>query len=137
MNLFRKLIHNENGGVAVEFAFAIPILVVMMLMVIDLGRGIFAYSTLNSASADAVRYASVHGLESIYPRTDQQIIDFARSRAVGFDDPNLTVRLTWNPSGYSGGQVEVVMLYDFTFFVSGLIGIPPTTLGGKAALSVM
>ena len=137
MKRLRRLLKNEKGGVAVEFAVALPILVVMMLMVIDLGRAIFAYSTLNSAAADAVRYASVHGVESVHPRTNEQIIAFARQRAVGFNDNNLTVALNWVPSGYAGAQVEVILTYDFTFFVTGMIGIPPTTLGGKAALTVM
>lgn len=135
-NLLR-LWRDEKGGVAVEFAVAIPILVLMMLMVIDLGRAMFAYSTLNSASADAVRYASVHGAESLYPRTNQQIIDYAKQRAVGFNDANLTVTLSWVPSGYAGAQVEVLMTYNFSFFVTGLIGLPPTTLGGKSSLTVM
>ncbi len=45
----------------VEFAVAMPVLLLMLYGLMEFGRMVFIYSLVNTASRDAVRYASAYG----------------------------------------------------------------------------
>jgi Flp pilus assembly protein TadG len=45
----------------VEFAIALPVLLMMLLGIIEVGRMIFMYTLVTNASRDAVRFASAYG----------------------------------------------------------------------------
>ena len=47
----------------VEFAIALPILLVLLVGLLEVGRMVFIYSAINNASREAVRYASAIGLD--------------------------------------------------------------------------
>ena len=46
----------------VEFAFALPILLALVIGILEVGRLIFIYSSVTNASRNAARYASAFGL---------------------------------------------------------------------------
>jgi Flp pilus assembly protein TadG len=56
-----------RGQALVEFALVAPILIIMILSIIELGRFIFAYEVANSAVREGTRYAIVHGYYSLAP----------------------------------------------------------------------
>jgi len=51
----------QRGQGLVEFALVIPLFLLMVMAVIDLGRVIWAQDDLGNAAREATRYASVHG----------------------------------------------------------------------------
>jgi len=53
--------HGIRGQAIVEFAIVLPILLVILVGILEVGRMILIYSALNNASRNAVRYASVVG----------------------------------------------------------------------------
>lgn len=75
-----------RGQAAVEFALIVPIFVLLLLGIFDLGRAVYASSTLNNAAREGARQAIV-----------DQTVAHIRDRAVGH-----SVAL-----GVSGGDVEV------------------------------
>ena len=46
----------------VEFSIALPVLIVMLVGIMEVGRMIVTYALVNNASRDAVRYASAVGI---------------------------------------------------------------------------
>jgi Flp pilus assembly protein TadG len=52
----------ENAQAIVEFAIVLPILLVLLVGILEVGRMIFLYAAVNNASREAVRYASAWGL---------------------------------------------------------------------------
>jgi Flp pilus assembly protein TadG len=52
-----------RGQAIVEFAIALPILLILMVGILEVGRAIFIYSAVTNASREAVRYASAVGLD--------------------------------------------------------------------------
>src|ERR1044071_4879824 len=59
-SLFRKSTPSR-GQAMVEFAIALPVLLLILYGIMEFGRMVFIYSLVNTASRDAVRYASAYG----------------------------------------------------------------------------
>src|SRR6266545_2337009 len=53
---------NEQAQAIVEFAIVLPILLVLLVGILEVGRMIFIYAAINNASREAARYASAWGL---------------------------------------------------------------------------
>jgi Flp pilus assembly protein TadG len=108
---------DASGQTLVEFALIVPIFILMMVGIFDVGRAVYAYSTINNAAHEAVRLAIV----------DQNTADVraravSQSVAVGVNSADVTVR--WLSSEYTdvapcnatpryGCAVEVSVSYDF------------------------
>lgn len=54
----------STGQSLVEFALVFPIIVLIFFGLFDLGRGVFAYNTLENAARDGARVAAVNQVES-------------------------------------------------------------------------
>ena len=50
----------ERGQALVEFALAIPIFILMLVAVFDLGRGVYAYNGVSEAAREIARITSTH-----------------------------------------------------------------------------
>lgn len=52
---------SSRGQSLLEFALVLPVFLVMVFAIIDMGRVIWAYDNLGNAAREGTRYASVHG----------------------------------------------------------------------------
>jgi Flp pilus assembly protein TadG len=59
----RQRLHGRgsSGQTLIEFALVLPVFLVMVFAVVDMGRVIWAYDNVSSAAREGARYASVHG----------------------------------------------------------------------------
>ena len=118
-----------SGQTLVEFALIVPLFILMMMGVFDVGRAIYAYSTINNAAHEAARLAIV----------DQDTADVrakAVSHAVGVGVRAADVTVRWLSAQYTdvapcnatprfGCAVEVSVQYQFnaaTPIISNLLG---------------
>ncbi len=99
--------HHSRGQALVEFALVIPFLLVILLVVIDVGRAIFAFNTVSEAARTAARVAIV----------DQNLTDVQNAVV---QDP----RTAW--LGLTGGDVTC----------SACATVPPSTATLGAIVSV-
>lgn len=53
--------HRARGQALVEFSLVLPIFLIMLMAVVDIGRAIWAQNSLASAAREGARYAIVHG----------------------------------------------------------------------------
>lgn len=67
----------EEGSISVEFALVAPLLVLLLLIVMDMGRFFFVQISLNSASHEAVRIASMREVSGSY------MVSYANATAPG------------------------------------------------------
>ena len=69
LNYFKRIWKNIRAQGMVEFALALPVLLLLMFGIIEGGRLLFLYSAVHSASREAVRYGSASGeVTSLTPR---------------------------------------------------------------------
>lgn len=114
----RRVLSEEGGQTLVEFALVLPVLVLIMVGIIDFGRGFQNYVALGNAVREAAREASVHGSGAAAPwgpaANDANVTTAVRGRAVGLVGESITVTSSW-PSGNNAQGSEVVVGGSYTF----------------------
>jgi len=128
---------DSRGTAVIEFALTFPTLVIVTLMIFDMGRALFALTTINHLASEAARYASVRGADSPTSTTVDAITTYVENRAVGMDLNDLTISVTFDPSSYTGGKVEVQIDYNFAFFVSGFLPVTDITMSAESNMTVL
>ncbi|MGE5292510.1 MAG: TadE/TadG family type IV pilus assembly protein [Micromonosporaceae bacterium] len=88
----------EQGQALVEFALVLPVFILLLVGLFDLGRAVYAFNTISNASREAVRVAIV----------DQDctfIVNQAVQRAVslGINASDVSVYV-WDPSAANAGN---------------------------------
>ncbi len=60
MRFHRSTRHRGRGQSLVEFALVIPIFLLIMVAIFDLGRAVFAYNSVTNAAREGARFAAVN-----------------------------------------------------------------------------
>ncbi len=116
----------DTRGVAViEFAFIAPILMMLTIGILDVGRAMHALNTMEHTAKEAVRYASVHGSASASPASKYDIAKFVKNGAIGLDAKRMTVQVSWAPNNNPGSAVVVDIAYDFNSMLVGIFKSSP------------
>jgi Flp pilus assembly protein TadG len=76
----------QRGVAIIEFTIVLPILVVMLLAVAEIGRAFLQFNTLTRAVRDSARYVSANALNGA-----SQTIDVSSTAAVYSEAQNLVV----------------------------------------------
>jgi Flp pilus assembly protein TadG len=106
----------EHGQSLVEFALVLPILVLLMFGIFDLGRAVYAFNTISNAARSAVRVAIVDQNTSI---VKDRAIKQAVALGLQATDVDVTFRrpastdLCVTPIAIAC-EVEVVTRYRYT-----------------------
>ena len=107
----RRLWSDGTGAAAVESAFVLPVALLLLLGVMELGRAIWTQSALTYAVQQAARCAVVQPLRC---GTDTQIATYAAAQAAGLSIPSsafTTAQLA------CGRQVTASFQYKFLAYV--------------------
>ena len=123
------------GQTLIEFALALPIFLLLVFGLVDLGRGFYYYNLLANMAREGARYAIVA------PRDTNGITNTVRSAAIGLDRSGLTTRpiTNQNPTtGYSRGSPITVSLTYSMYAITPMIGqFLPQGLGLKASSTML
>ena len=140
----------QRGQGLVEFALTIPVLLLVILAVFDIGRAVFIYNTMTNATREGARLAIVNQTEA---SIDQRVIE----QAGGVDTDVNKVDITYRNAGpnpdplqnavcdgagsnppLSIGCVAVVNYEASWTAITPVIGsiLGPITLHAQAALPV-
>lgn len=118
---------DDRGQTLVEFALVVPVVLLLLVGIVDIGRGLQAYTALGQAVRDAGREAAVHGSGATVPwgpaANDMRVAIAVRSRAVGLIGSDIAVTSQW-PAGNNatGSEVVVAATYTFRPVASTLLG---------------
>lgn len=99
------MIREEKGQSLVEFALVIPIFLLFLVFIIDLGRVAYTYSTLHFTAQETVRQGS-------FGRTDLELDSYARQHFSAGDGSTLLISIS--PAGSvreSGDDLTVALSY--------------------------
>ncbi len=116
----------ENGQAMVELALVIPLLMLILMGIFDLGRGIYVYNVLSSAAREGARYGIIH------PADTTGIKNAAITTAVGVDlNPN---QITVSCSSCTKGDLITVAVSNtfnpITLFFS------PISMMGRSSMMI-
>jgi Flp pilus assembly protein TadG len=109
----------ERGQALVEFAFALPILAVLLLGVIQLGTVFNNYETITDAARAGSRQAILLRISGGSPTVAAQA---ARDAASGLDPDKLNVSVQATPDwASSGNDVSVTVTYPYSIDLLGWV----------------
>ncbi len=112
---------DERGQAVVEMALVLPILILLLAGIADLGRMIYSYEQLQMDAQESVRLG---GLQ----KNDASITDFAVHYMDIGDSSQMKVVITPKDTDrHSGDYVTVKLSYPFTFstpLISKLLSSP-------------
>jgi Flp pilus assembly protein TadG len=131
---------SERGQSLVEFALILPIFVLVLAGLFDLGRAVFAYNTISNASREAVRVAIVNQTATdVQNEALKQGVSLGLSAAdviITYADPDGSGTLCLAP--YSLGCVATIgVQYTYTAatpVISQIIG--PFTMSATTEMPV-
>ena len=138
----------RRGQAMVEFALIAPVFFLVLFAIIEGGRFMFYYETLNHAAREGARYAIVNGANSIRCPTGppapgsvacdtagNDVVARVRASSYGVPPSGVMVNATWNPSNARGSIVRVEAIYTYTSLVP-LLPLPPITVSAESNLVV-
>lgn len=94
-----------RGQTLVEFALLLPLLILIILFLFDLGRAVYYYSVIHNAAREGARYGI------IFPDDNYGIDLVAREKAIGLDTASLFVNAS--RIGADGETIQVQTIYMF------------------------
>jgi len=110
---------DDRGAAAVEFAISAPVLIMLSLGTVEIGRVTLAYHDLSLATFEAGRYAMVHGTGSDPAITETEtkaaIKTLVESRLHGIDTSKVSLTVDWDPNNSPGGFATISLSYPFKF----------------------
>ena len=153
-NRLRCLPISERGQAMVEFALVAPIFFLLLFAIIEGGRFIFYYETLNNATREGARYAIVHGSNSKCPAGPSgpmppgipapachdlpgaKVIQRVKDSGFGVLGTGITVTPTWGATGNGrNSPVKVAATYTYRTLVP-LLPLPAITISAESTLVI-
>jgi Flp pilus assembly protein TadG len=115
----RRLFSCDRGQAVTELALVLPILLLMLLGIVELGRLFHAYLVVQEAARDAVRYVSV-------AQSDAQVEQVILQNTASLQSAQVTYEITPQPSGRRSGEpVSVTVQYPVQLITPVLSSLLP------------
>lgn len=112
MRFVRRFLHDETGAAMVEFAvIAVAIFLPLTFGVIELGRAMFAKTTVTAAAREGVRFAIVRGGNSASVADSAAVANYVKGRT---RLSPIIVKPTW-PGGDNNFGTPVTVQVTYTF----------------------
>ena len=131
--------HQFSGQDLVEYALLLPLMLIMIMGIFDLGRITFTYSTIVNISREGARYGVVNQCA-----TNADVKAAVKDKSLGIDPNDLIFTISWVPANClcpdppGSGTVTVSVSSDFTPitpFIAGILGGGSTiTLNGTTTM---
>jgi Flp pilus assembly protein TadG len=108
-----RLTGDRRGGAAVEFAFIIPIAILLTVGAIEVARAVSVQASISQAAKETVRFASVRGSASGAAATEAELEAMAVQLAE-LANASTSAAVSWSPDNSPGSVVNVDMQTTFT-----------------------
>ena len=125
----RRFIRNERGQDLAEYALILPIFLLIIMGIFDMGRAVYYYSALQNSVREGARYGIIHpddiaGIESV-----------VLQKAVGLDIRGMNVTTSYP----SEDTIQVRATFSFpiiTPIIGALFGSNQISLSGQATMHI-
>jgi Flp pilus assembly protein TadG len=118
----------ERGAELIEAAVVMPLLLIMLAIVLDLGRAYFCYIAVIDAAREGARYGVAN-------QNSTAICAWALAEAQNQPLP-VTFTCVADPGQGSGTPVIVTVSCDFPLIMGGLVGRPSILISHTAAFRI-
>ena len=108
---------SRRGQSLLEFALILPVLILVLVGVFDLGRALFALITINNAAREGARYGTLHTEETV-DMVKAAAVQEAQGSGINITAPDVTVVCPEDVGGPAwpcdrGNAVRVWVSYTF------------------------
>jgi len=119
----RKPTRSRAGSVLIEFSLVFVVFMMMLIALVEIGRGVWIFTTLNHAVLAGVRFATVHGsgnqvLSNGTDTTATAIQDMVRANAIGLTSEGILVVTAYDPNADRGSRFTVTATYGMPLMTS-------------------
>lgn len=129
-------IHKKAQGQSLlEFALILPLLVLVLVGVFDLGRALFALITINNSAREGARYGTLHTDEAVTALQAAAVLE-AQNSGIVINNGNVTVTCPDDGAAWPcnrGTAVRVRVNYTFTSLLNMFI---PTSINMSRAVEM-
>jgi Flp pilus assembly protein TadG len=115
----RKRLRDERGASAVEFAFIVPLLVLLVLGITEFGRAFQVQSTLSAAAREGVRTMALRN-DQVAARAMTRSVAASLSPALA--DGQITITPPSCPATYVPGASVTLKITYSEPFLTGMFG---------------
>ncbi len=126
---------NHKSGAAgttiVEFAIISIAFFLLIIGLLDVGRGIWTYNSLSAVAREGTRYAIVNGSFNTTPATAKDVSDLVKNK---LRMTGVTVNTVWDPDNSRGSTVTVTVRHEYRPIV-GLFPSVPLVARSQMAIS--
>ncbi len=130
----------RRGATIVEFALSFVLFIVVLMGLMELGRGMWTYGMLAHAARAAGRYCMVRGTQN--PAVTTELRDLVENNCRGLEASSIVLETKWkDPTDGTvradvsaverGDVIELKVKYPFQFVTGGLI-VPNGTISMSA-----
>jgi Flp pilus assembly protein TadG len=124
---------SSRGQSLVEFALTLPLLLLVLIGILDLGRITATYVILENAAREGARYGAVH------PSSSSGIVARAQAEASGtiINPTQMSVTSSCSPCS-AGSALTVQVSYPFTFITTYLFaGLNTLNISTNATFQII
>ncbi|NIM95916.1 MAG: pilus assembly protein [Anaerolineales bacterium] len=119
----------ERGQELVEYAIILPIFLLILMSILDLGRAVYCYSAIQNSAREGARYGVIHpedvaGIEAVVQR-----------KAVGLNPAAMTVTVVLPDED----TIRVAVSFQFravTPIIGALLGANEITLASQSTMRI-
>lgn len=131
--MFRKL-KAQTGQSLAELAIILPLLLILLLGVFDIGNGFSTYITLSNAAREGSRWLTTHPADK-----DGAIARiYAEAGGVGLGQDTVAVTLTPDKDSYASGEVVTVFVtHDYPLMFGALTLLPVIEFEIESTMKVL
>lgn len=125
----RRCYRQELGQDLAEYALILPIFLLVIFSIFDMGRAVYYYSALQNSVREGARYGI------IYPEDTTGIENIVRQKAVGLDVNDLNIYTSYP----SGDTIQVRATFQFqivTPIIGALFGTNELTFSGQTTMHI-
>jgi hypothetical protein len=133
-------IQAEQGQSVIELALALPMLLLLVLGVVDLGLGFRSYIALTNAAREGVRWVSIYPDDpaGALARTNAEAERVGLFYGVFGDDDGYTVNFSPVKSSYvAGDEVTVAINYNYDLLFGVIPDLPSVPFQARATMVVL
>lgn len=112
---------NDKGVAIVEFAYVLPLLVILLLGIMEMGFLLYDTAVITNAGREGARAGIVAQDRSNTAAIDADIQatvnNYCQNRMISYGSKNITTIVTWPASLTFGNPLEVNVTYNHWFLV--------------------
>lgn len=125
-----------RGQSLVELALILPVLIVLLAAVIDIGRVLDASIVLSNAARVGARFGSIH--PTWYDSIRVRVVDFANNSGMAFTGVTLAGSdVAISSSTVAGQPIVVTITYDLPLYFGRIVGLDTIRIVRRAEMMIM